>query len=227
MDLKNHYDNLFTESSKEILQGNYTVDDLIDSSSDNRFGITLLIRPTRQIKSSIQAFMDELKAANPTQYYYPLSDVHITVMSIISCYSGFRLEDISVEDYVTIIEKCLEGINAIEINFHGVTASASAIMLQGFPGNNSLNQLRDNLRKQFKSAGLQETIDSRYTIATAHATVMRFRESLHDRTGMIQILEKYRNHNFGTFTAKHIELVFNDWYQRERYVKQLHTFRLK
>ena len=97
MDLETHYYQLFTESSKAILDKNYVIDTTIDAENDNRFGITLLIRPPESIKNKIQSFLNELKKDDPTQYYYPNSDMHITVLSIISCYDGFGLNQINPE----------------------------------------------------------------------------------------------------------------------------------
>jgi hypothetical protein len=39
-------------------------------------------------------------------------------------------------------------------------------------------------------------------------------------------LKKYRSFDFGKFKVKNIELVYNDWYQRERSTQQLHSFGL-
>jgi 2'-5' RNA ligase len=224
MDLKQHYTALYNESIEKIVTDTYQIDNQIDSLSDNRFGITLVIRPDSQTKKSIQVFLDELKQIDPEQYYYPSSDIHITVLSIISCYDGFDLETISIPDYVAIIEKSLNGIQDITINFQGITASPSAIMLQGFTNSNSLDNLRNNLRTNFTNSGLEESIDKRYSINTAHSTVARFRKEISDKEKLIEVLEKYRNFDFGKFKIEKYHLVYNDWYQRKEFVKELHEF---
>ena len=224
MDLKKHYDTLYKESIEKIVADNYHIDTQIDSISDNRFGLTLIIRPDIQTKNTIQHFLNELKAIDSDQYYYPNSDIHITVMSIISCYDNFDLASISIPDYVAIIEKSLVNIRDIEINFQGVTASPSAIMLQGFTNTNSLNDLRNNLRTQFKDSGLEQSIDKRYSIQTAHSTIVRFRKTISDKEKLLAIIEKYRDFNFGKFKVDSYYLVYNDWYQREKRVKELHKF---
>ncbi|WP_231481145.1 hypothetical protein [Sediminibacter sp. Hel_I_10] len=85
MNLESHYKKLYNESISKISSDSYEIDELIDSKKDNRFGITLLIRPSIEIKEKIQNFIKEIKKIEPNQYYYPNSDIHITVMSIISC----------------------------------------------------------------------------------------------------------------------------------------------
>ncbi|GGF23761.1 2'-5' RNA ligase family protein [Flavobacterium limi] len=227
MNLSEHYNELFNTSSELILSENYAIDTKLNDDSDNRFGITLLVRPSEEIKTNIQAFLKELKKTGPEQYYYPDSDIHITVLSIISCHDGFTLDKFSMSEYVEIIEKSLVDVNQIEINYRGVTLSPSAIMIQGFPSDESLNILRDRLRDNFKKSSLNQSIDSRYSITTAHSTVMRFQKKIENPKKLIEITGKFRNHDFGKFTVDKIELVYNDWYQREKNTVKLCDFYLK
>jgi 2'-5' RNA ligase len=226
MNLQEHYNQLYTKSAKAILEGNYKVDNQINDVSDSRFGITLLIRPNDEVKAQIQLFLSELRAIDSQQYYYPNSDIHITVMSIISCYEGFTLNKIRIEKYIEIIQKSFLDVDKIKINFKGVTASASAIMIQGFPTDESLNNLRDTLRENFKKSTLEQSIDSRYAIATAHSTVLRFQEKLENPHKLMDVVEKFRDHDFGEFTVDKLELVYNDWYQKEKNTIDLADFYL-
>ena len=54
MNLQEYYDNLYQNSIQKIQSDSYQVDKLIDSDDDNRFGITLLLRPDNTVKSNIQ-----------------------------------------------------------------------------------------------------------------------------------------------------------------------------
>ena len=227
MNLTEHYDQLYKKSSGAILAGNYTIDSDIKNESDARFGITLLIRPSEEIKANIALFLEELKEADPTQYYYPDSDIHITVMSIISCSEEFTLDQISPNDYIETICKSMVDIDSIRIQFRGVTASPSAIMIQGFPTDETLNDFRNKLRENFKNSALQQSIDSRYTISAAHSTVMRFQEKPENPEKLMQITEKFRDYDFGELVVKKMELVYNDWYQRKSNTKILGEFGLR
>lgn len=223
MNLAEHYNKLYTESIDKIARGYYETDPLIDDETDNRFGITLVIRPDTKTNANIQHFLADVKAIEPDQYYYQNPDIHITLMSIISCYNGFKLDDIHIQDYVQLIEKVLAKYSNFKINFRGLTASPSCILVQGFL-TETLNEIRDDLRLAFKNSDLQQSIDKRYAIQTAHSTIVRFRKPLQNKTALVNLVEKYRDFDFGTFDVKQIELVYNDWYQRERFVKKLHTF---
>lgn len=226
MNLTEHYNQLYKKSSKAILTEQYKLDPQINNPSDSRFGLTLLIRPSETIKANIQLFLEEIKAIEPNQYYYPDSDIHITVMGIISCYEGFTLDQINIPEYIDLIEQSLVELDQIEIEFRGLTASPSAIMIQGFPTDESLNIFRNKLRESFKNSTLEQSIDSRYTIAAAHSTVMRFQEKLENTKQLIQVAEKFRDYNFGKFQVKKLKLVYNDWYQRQRNTIHLADFNL-
>jgi 2'-5' RNA ligase len=223
MNLAEHYNKLYADSIAKIANGEYEIDHLIDSDTDHRFGITLVIRPDTATNNNIQQFLSEVKAIEPDQYYYHNSDIHITLMSIISCYDGFDLKNIHIEDYIQLIQQILSKHKGFKIQFKGLTASPSCILIQGFL-TDTLNEIRDDLRAGFKNSDLQQSIDKRYAIQTAHSTVIRFRSQLEDKDELVQLIEKYRDFDFGTFQVKQIELVYNDWYQREKFVKKLHQF---
>lgn len=227
MYLPEHYNNLYNESLKKIKTNDYQVDHLIDDTTDNRRGITLLIRPDQNTKDEIQLFLNKLKTIEPKQYFYPNTDIHITLMSIISCYAGFDMSQINIESYLPVIQNSINRVKPFYITFKGITMSSSCVMIQGFISDNNLDMIRENLRKEFYNTDIQQTIDKRYTIQTAHSSVFRLKHSLQNKTEYLQLLERYKAHNFGTFLVDSLELVYNDWYQREAHVKKLFEFPLK
>ena len=226
MNLREHYDSLWNISKKEIITGSYSIDENLNSSNDRRRGITLLVRIEKNVLNNIQTFLDECKIIEPEQYFYSNLDVHITVLSIITCYDDFELRSIKVNEYVGIIRDSIKNIPAFDISFNGITAAGSSIMLQGFPSNDNINTIRNNLRRHFKTSNLQHSIDKRYPIKTAHSTVIRFKEKLNDPKSFAKLLEKYRDYNFGATEVTELEFVFNDWYQRVENGKVLERFKL-
>ncbi|WP_435132846.1 2'-5' RNA ligase family protein [Formosa sp. A9] len=227
INLGHHYNTLYQTARKCILENNYQLDALIDAEDDLRQGITLRICPPETVKNNIQTFLKTLKTVDGHQYYYPNSDIHITVMSIISCYSGFDSNQISVADYILEIESCLKTVQPFQIQFKGITASPSCVMIQGFLKDDTLNSFRNTLRKHFKRSALQQSLDVRYTIETAHATVVRFKSPIVHNTKFVKVLDDFRDFDFGTFTVQNIELVQNDWYQRKDKVNILNTFKIE
>jgi len=226
MNLEEHYNTLYTQSLAKIASNTYEIDPMIDDETDQRFGITLVIRPNERTKANIQSFLNEIQTIEPNQYYYPDSDLHVTLLSVISCYTGFDINDIDINRYVDLIRETLKSYTKFNIQFRGITASPSCIMIRGF-ATEALNAIREDLRAAFKSTTLQQSIDKRYTIQAAHATVVRFKEKLSNPTALIDLIEKYKDFDFGTFEVNRIELVHNDWYQRKRFVQKLESFDLR
>ncbi|RKR07873.1 2'-5' RNA ligase [Maribacter vaceletii] len=227
MNLKEHYNKLYCDAIEKTKANKYQIDNLIDSPLDSRYGITLLTRPDTPVKNKIQEFLTKLRTLEPNQYFYPNTDLHITIMSIISCYSGFNLSKIDTENYKKIVlQSIAANSQKFTIHFKGLTASPSCIMVQGFIEDNSLASLRESLRLNFNTSNLEQSIDKRYAIQTAHSTIFRIRKPLLNTNTYISLLEEYKEHTFGSFTVNTLELVYNDWYQRDKKVQKLYTFPL-
>ncbi len=125
MELLKHYNSFYCNTIDEIRQNRLSVDPLISSIQDNRRGITLLLRPESETKKRVQQFLRTLEEIDPGQYYYTVSDMHVTVMSIISCYNGFTRNQIDEARYVEVIKKSIAEINPFRLVFNGITTSLS------------------------------------------------------------------------------------------------------
>ena len=226
VELINIYNKLYNDGIEKIRSDQYETDDLIASSTDKRFGLSLVIRPDEHVRQRFPKFLAALQAIEPHQYYYPTSDMHITLLPIIDCYEGFALDQIPVQDYIDLIVQSIPLQQNIEINFKGITVSPSCIMIQGFPQQRTLDELRNSLRTAFKTSSLQQSIDKRYFLRTAHVTVVRFTEPFTGKEQFLQVLENFEDYDFGRATIGEMELVYNDWYLREKFVKTLFRFKV-
>lgn len=222
--LSAHYKSMWKTASGQFKSGICDIDPLIASKDDQRRGITLLARPEREIAAEILDFQNELKKLEAHQYHQPHTDLHLTVLSIISCDDKFELNQIESQAYQNLILNCLT--EPITVRLEGITASPSGVLIQGFPEGEGLENLRNELRNKFKSSSLQHSIDSRYKINTAHLTIMRFRQPLANSKEFVKVLDRYRDYAFGMMQISQLHLVFNDWYQRADIVKDLATFEL-
>lgn len=225
-ELLQFYNLLYDQSILKIKDGNILLDKMIDNNNDRRRGLTLLIRPDLNVIDKINRFQKEIKKIDQHQYYQPVSDIHLTVLSIISCYEGFNLTDIAIQEYVQIITESIKGIGKIKLNFNGITTSQEAVLIQGFPVDEELDTLRNRLRENFARTNLKQSIDSRYKLSAAHVTAIRFREMLESPERFAEMLQRYREVNFGEMHVKSLDLVYNDWYQSRKVVKILYQFTL-
>ncbi|MFW5726422.1 MAG: hypothetical protein ACOCW4_01010 [bacterium] len=67
----------------------------------------------------------------PEQYQYPASDLHITLLSVISCYRGFGLEQIDGLSLARFED--FKSIPAMQISFGGISASLATVLVCGYP----------------------------------------------------------------------------------------------
>jgi 2'-5' RNA ligase len=191
---------------------------------DLRRGVTLIGRLGNEVTENIIDFIEECKAIEPGQHYYERNEIHITILSIISCYNGFHKENIDKEQYVDIIKKSIDKAGPIEIRFRGITASPSCIMIQGYPVDDRLKKIRDQLRENFSGSKLENSIDKRYLLETAHSTIIRFKNQVKNPDPLLECLYKYRTQDFGITQISHLDFVFNDWYMSNKVVSNMKTF---
>jgi 2'-5' RNA ligase len=227
MDLQQHYDAMRTEAFRQLAQGQAELDLQIESEDDTRRGITLLARPPAAIRMRLEELLADFRSVEPDQYFYPASDMHLTILSIISCYSNFTLELIEPAAYREAVRYILEQVRPFTISFTGLTASVGGIMVQGFPQDTGLQQLRQKLRDYFRSSSLQQSIDQRYSIQTAHSTIMRFKSPLQNTAALLAKISAHQQEFIGSFAVDTVELVYNDWYQRAANTVLLEAYTLR
>ena len=208
------YDRLWDESSGPLARGICDIDSRIDAPDDTRRGISVILRLEEHAGEALAGFLSRVRESEPEQYYYPASDRHVTVLTIISCVEDFRPEDIDRDAYATILRDATDGLGPIVLRFTGVTATSSCIMLQGFPVGDALSLLRERLRRNFGESPLRHSIDSRYRREAAHCTLLRFRKPLREPARLVGLLADHRDEDFGTLRADGVDLVGTDWYLR-------------
>ncbi|GGA68865.1 hypothetical protein GCM10011369_08100 [Neiella marina] len=218
------YDDMWREFCFALQQRQYQIDRNIHNPADTRRGLTALAyisANSRSVSDEIANFIAQLKGVEPAQYYYPVDEVHLTLLSIISCIEGFQLCAIAPGDYVEVFTHALLQSGPIDIEFRGITASPACIVIQGFPVGDGLATLRDTLRRNFNATALKTSFDSRYKLVTAHCSAIRFCSPIDNPERLLDCCQQYRDHHFGTARLSDFELVFNDWYQRRTTTQSL------
>ena len=226
MSLLAHYDALHAATLPQLRQGKTEPDALLDSPHDTRRGLTLLARPPAAIAARIGEVLAEFRRVEPLQYYYPATDLHLTILSIISGYAGFTLARIDPAAYIELVAAALRRTAPFRIRLAGLAAAPAGVLVRGFPEGNGLAALRDELRRTLRASGLPQSIDQRYRLQTAHLTVLRFRVAVPEAGPLLRVLDAYRAYPFGTVEVSSPELVVSDWYQRAAHTVLLRKYHL-
>jgi 2'-5' RNA ligase len=226
VDISKNYKDMWQNAWPLINSNNITTDPYILGKHDTRRGITLLVRITHPLNVAIQQFLNEACLLEPAQYYYPNSDLHVTVMSILTCVEGFKLLTTDKPAYVNLIQNILQDIQRFTFEFDGITITPSGLLLCGYLSDNTLNHLRNKLRRQVAQSNLAHSMDKRYTIVTAHSTIIRFTQKLQAPSRFAKFLLENRQRYFGQLRVEQLELVVNDWYQSKANTELLGKFDL-
>jgi 2'-5' RNA ligase len=225
--LRKRYDNLWSAAIGKIRTGKIESDRVLAGGLvDRRRGLTLIARPSADVREKVARFLGELRRLEPEQYYYARADLHLTILSPFTATTAHKRFFAHTEKYRAAVESALQKAAPMRIEFTGVTASPGAIMIQGFPDNDALNDLRDNLRQQLRVRGLTRGLDVRYRLETVHMTVARFRAPLRDGKHFAAALTRARRRPFGSMTIKSLSLVTNDWYMTHQTLETLNRYRL-
>jgi 2'-5' RNA ligase len=225
--LQKRYDKLWSAAIGKIRTGKIESDRVLAGGLvDHRRGLTLIARPTVEVREKVATFLRELRRLEPDQYYYARADLHLTILSLFTATVAYKRFLAHTEKYLAAVESALQKAGPMRIEFAGITASPGAIMIQGFPDSEALNDLRDNLREQLRIRGLTRGLDVRYRLETAHMTVARFRAPLRDSEHFASALARSRRRSFGSTTIKNLSLVTNDWYMTHRTLETLNPYRL-
>jgi 2'-5' RNA ligase len=225
--MQKRYDRLWASAVGKIRSGKVDLDPILASGTpDRRRGLTLIVRPSPDVRKKITAFLNRLRGLEPEQYYYAPSELHVTVLSLFTAVVDHRRFFAKTKQYMVAVESALEKTAPIQVEFNGVTASRGAIMIQGFVRDEMLDELREGLRRQLRVRGVAEGVDGRYRLETAHITVARFRAPLRDGGRLARELERARPRAFGSMDVRRVRLVRNDWYMTRGVMEKLAGYEL-
>jgi 2'-5' RNA ligase len=225
--LQIHYDTMWDRASSAVACGDLDYDIQLTAGPDLRRGLTLIARPSQALRARFDAVLDRLVGSEPQQYRHPASDMHMTILSLFTVTENPAPQLIRLADYRAAVISALEGIEAFDIDFAGVTLSRSAVLAQGFPRGPTLETLRERLRAQLRDRGLHASLDQRYRLITAHSTLFRFVAPLQDAQGFAALLASMRDEPLGAMRVDEVELVTNDWYMSRNSVERVAVIPLR
>ncbi len=221
------YDRLWANAIEKIRAGSVEADPVLAAGlPDKRRGLTLIARPSASVRQRVEAFLRELRELEPEQHYYAPTELHVTVLSLFTATPQCEPFMARIAAYRAAVDGALRSVGPIKLSFSGVTASAGTVMIQGFFENETLNDLRNALRCRLRSLRIEDGVDTRYRLETAHMTAVRFRARLRASERFAQMLEGARNRCFGKTSVKSVSLVKNDWYMTDSVVEAVQKYRL-
>jgi 2'-5' RNA ligase len=221
------YDRLWSGAVDRLARGEVEIDrHLSDIEADRRFGITLIVRPSPEVAGHFIEFQAQMRELEPEQYFYAPSDFHVTVLTLVRAAEGFDLGKVPIGVYDQVFRGLFPRFNPFPIRFHGISATAESVLVQGYVDDDDLNAIRDAVRWELARVNLAHLLDVRYRVVAAHSTVMRFRAPLRDPARLLAALSAARDRDFGTGAVDRVYFVVNDWYMSYRRLRVLAEYPL-
>ncbi len=178
---------------------------------DGRRGVSLVM-PVRGsgIEEAYAGVVEAFSRVEPGQYYYPFSDLHVTIFDFLSVRAGYQRDGGLETAFAEVAADALEGFS-LELEFRGLAFSPAAGLIRGFDGD-GLVGLREGIRKGMRERGL--ALDERYESRSAHACFCRFREGPRRPLELCRLVEASRDTVIGQLRVGRVELVEHDWFNR-------------
>jgi len=224
--LQSHYDAMWDLAWPAVSRGDVECDLHLTGGLDPRRGISLIARPDPALAARLADLQDRLADADPHQYRQPLSDLHMTVLSLFTVAEHCAPHLARRADYAKAVRAAVAGVPAFDVDLAGITTSRGAVLVRGFPRDDTLERLRTRLRDVLRVCGLGAGLDQRYRLVTAHMTVLRFMAPPADPARLAAALAALRDAPLGTMAVDTLELVVNDWYMSSAAVEPIATLHL-
>jgi len=95
----------------------------------------------------------------------------------------------------------------LEIRFRGIAVSAETVLTQGYFETNTINEIREELRRELLTEDLDAELQTRYKNTTAHTVILRFMTQPKDPSLTFQKLEELRTNDLGVSKIEWLYLV--------------------
>ncbi len=225
---KSIYDRLWQKSAAALKSGGWRIDpNLRKGTQDPRRGVTLAARPDAGVRNRVEKFIREAAAICPGQHVYRPAELHLTVLAVIPGSESWRREIHRLPACRKVLDEVMKKRPAFSVKFRGVTVSPEAVLIQGFPQDDVLARLRDDLRSALRTAGMGGNLDLRYKITAAHLTVIRFSNPEAEWKRLRDFLRAHRQTDFGETRFRSLQLIWSDWCASAGVVRTLRKYVLK
>jgi 2'-5' RNA ligase len=225
-DLQAHYAAMWERAFADVAAGAVECDLRLAAGVDPRRGLTVIARPGPALAARCSALIERLAAIEPGQYRHPAPDLHLTVLSLFTVGDDYAPALARLDDYRAAVRAAVAGIDSFDVTFRGITLSRGAVLACGFPQDGMLEMLRERLRAALAERGLDGSLDQRYRLVTAHATLLRFVRPLADPARFAATLAALREEALGTMRVDAVELVVNDWTMSATALERIERLRL-
>jgi 2'-5' RNA ligase len=144
--------------------------ELDKAGSDLRCGVNLICRPPNDFSALIFELQNKLKQIEPDQYYYPLTDLHLTLFEVAHSLKPDAAALIG-EMMASRPEAWLTGLHSFTLHSPRMAYDERGCLLR-FESDEQFTSLRCLISTRVSVLGIP--LKPRYGSASAHVTFMRY-----------------------------------------------------
>ena len=157
-----------------IICDSILIQELAIPGSDTRCGVNLICRPSLDVKALIEGFQARLRGAEPGQYYYPPSDLHLTVFEITHSIDAQQAAEIG-EFVASHHEEWSTALPRFELESPAIAFDERGCALR-FRTDERIVAARRHISEELSGLGVR--LMPRHAQGSAHITFMRYTRSL-------------------------------------------------
>lgn len=149
--------------------------EIAQPGSDGRYGMNLIARPPDYIAAKVLDLRDRLARQEPDQYFYPLDDLHLTLLEISHSQTAVQAQALAAQVRAvlpTVLTGLQQDLSVPRLAHPRLIAGRATCVLRFCARNAALDALRAGLIAGLTAAGVQ--IRPRYPPGSAHLTFLRY-----------------------------------------------------
>lgn len=225
-DIKSTFDGIWIKARQCFIANEASIDKkLLNIKSDDRRGISLIIRPSEETSSLLRQTCERLRKIAPDHHYYDPSEFHVTVMTLITASDVMKREDYSEKHSIEKLSRILTSHKPFRLYFRGIGATMDSVIAHGFFRDGTLDEIRRVIREAAPEMDVGWVADP-YPRISAHVTLVRLR-SQSQLPLLVEEIQQLESIEMGICPVDNIEFVFNDWYMSKDKVELIERFSLE
>ncbi len=206
--IRRDYENLWARCRSGLAQGLIEPDPASEETI-KRWGVSAILRPIADVADTLSEVASELAVyTGRRQVVYDHSNLHTTMRSVE--FNLGRVDDERIRAYGEILRELAKSYDQLRINYRGLTATATGVLAQGWPADESLQELRRDFRRRLALRGLAGGPEGTKLRITAHASLTVFAGPLLNPLSLVRYVEDNRGTEYGTATYHCVDLVRYD-----------------
>lgn len=209
-EIQNEFQAAWEHFSAELRQHGGKIDSL-DSPNAQKI-LTTVARMPPALSAKILEFQEDVRRLDPRQYFYPVTDIHLTVLN---CAAFLKnpdiLDEADIQRVARELGEVFSSVQSFPVQVKGVGVLPARVFVQIFDSSGTIAALRQKIRQKLSNQAWHPEAENKLLMPNpilVWANVVRMRQLVSPE--FVDLISKYREAEFGSFEVQEIELAITD-----------------